>query len=729
MYRQTIIHSLLFLMILISFNNACSASLNNDAEKAFSSGKPFDLIVEYDDSAIEKAANDLRKKTANHNDDQKITNFKAKEYRSLKNRVDQSLSGRSDVTHIGSYNYLPISLKRVSSMAAINTLLAQPGVRGIYPNSKVRRATSENLALISQPQVAFVGEQGANTTVVVIDDGIDFQNTAFGDCSSPGIPSETCRVILSVDMINNPGSNNDHGTNVAAIVLQVAPSAQIAALNIFDSNGWGLESDAIAAIDWAIGNKSTYNIVAINMSFGDDTHNTSACSNDWSSAAIKRAIASGISVIAAAGNSGYTDGLPSPACAPGAISVGAVYDRSLVGARGYTTCYDKSSQADQIACFSNSASNLTLLAPGIMIDGAGINYSGTSQAAPHVAGAVAVLRSTYPNESLDEIQARMTSTGVKITDPRNNITTPRLNLLAAAKPTNDMFANRISLSAYAGSLSGTTVLASKEAGEPIVAGNVGGESLWWKWVAPQSGQLTVNPNGSGFDSLLAIYTGSQLSNLKPIASVDNTGNLASHQTNLIWEVTAGTEYVLSLDVANGAPSSFVLNWDLNTNPHANISTSITGDFNVGIGQTSYYTLSVTNNGPQAATNVITSVTAPNGSSIDSASKNCSINNNIMACNIALLPNGIVESFIFQITWNDIASSSILYSSISSDLPPNGSIFNGSIIKISSANILSTNQPSTLTTSSDSADIPALPDWGIMMFGVTILLISFRRSKK
>ena len=81
--------------------------------------------------------------------------------------------------------------------------------------------------------------------------------------------------------------------------------------------------------------------------------------------------------------------------------------------------------------FSNSADFLTLLAPGSLITAAGISMEGTSQAAPHVAGAIAVLCEAYPSESTDAITNRLTITGVPVNDPGNGITKPRLDLFIA----------------------------------------------------------------------------------------------------------------------------------------------------------------------------------------------------------------------------------------------------------------------------------------------------------
>jgi subtilisin family serine protease len=110
--------------------------------------------------------------------------------------------------------------------------------------------------------------------------------------------------------------------------------------------------------------------------------------------------------------------------------VGAVYDAN-VGRRAWTACTDDTTAADKVTCFSNSASFLTMLAPGALITAAGSTYGGTSQAAPHVAGAAAVLRAAFPGETLNQTVNRMTANGIQVTDQRNGIQKPRLNLLAA----------------------------------------------------------------------------------------------------------------------------------------------------------------------------------------------------------------------------------------------------------------------------------------------------------
>src|SRR5262249_48249712 len=157
-------------------------------------------------------------------------------------------------------------------------------------------------------------------------------------------------------------------------------------LDVFRTDGLAYTSEILAAINWCIANRSIYNIVAINLSLGGGASST-PCAQDAFAAGIASARAAGILAAGAAGNAGYTSQLAPPACVPAAVSVGAVYDAN-VGGVGYSGCQDPSTTADQVTCFSNSAPFLTLLAPGALITAGGYTMAGTSQATPHVAGAI-----------------------------------------------------------------------------------------------------------------------------------------------------------------------------------------------------------------------------------------------------------------------------------------------------------------------------------------------------
>jgi subtilisin family serine protease len=510
-----------------------------EALNILSSGQSVDLIVEYNSDDIELAAASMRKNTRHQLDDDKVLSYKKSRYKALKKVVDQA-AARTDIETLDDYAHLPMTFKRFKSKSSLYAYLAHVKVKAVYPNKTLHRLLAQSLPLINQPEVFSAGEKGSGTTVAVIDDGIDYTNAAFGSCSAPGSPAN-CRVVSSINF-GTGTTDNTHGTNVSAIVLGVAPSSKIAMINVFSGTS-AFTSDVIAGINWAITNQSLYNIVAINMSLGDGSLNTTACqSGNAFFTPVTRAKNAGISVVAAAGNEAYTNGISSPACTPGIISVGAVYDANVGGLIwGNNLCTDLNTATDKVACFSDSASMMTMWAPGAMITAAGISDGGTSQSTPHVAGAIAVIRSTYPSETLTQTQTRLTSSGVPITDSRNGIVKPRLNLLEAVRPLNDHFASRFSLSGSSGSGTGVSLLSSKEIGEPDHAGMIGAHSVWWKWKAPGTGQLSLDTHGSNFDTLLAVYSGVVVSALTAINANDNDG-FAGNNSGLLLQVQAGKEY-------------------------------------------------------------------------------------------------------------------------------------------------------------------------------------------
>src|SRR5262249_23640556 len=69
-------------------------------------------------------------------------------------------------------------------------------------------------------------------------------------------------------------------------------------------------------------------------------------------------------------------------------------------------------------------------------------------------------------------------------------------------PANDNFPNRPVISGSSATATGSNVNATKEAGEPNIAGNAGGKSVWWTWTAPVSGSAKVSTAGSNFDTTL-----------------------------------------------------------------------------------------------------------------------------------------------------------------------------------------------------------------------------------
>src|SRR5258706_4971247 len=89
-------------------------------------------------------------------------------------------------------------------------------------------------------------------------------------------------------------------------------------------------------------------------------------------------------------------------------------------------------------------------------------------------------------------------------------------------PPNDNFANRIQLGGLNNVVFGSNVGATLEPGEPEHSAGLGGASVWWSWNCPTSGTFVVTTWGSSFDTLLAVYFGSVLTNLAPVAENDDT---------------------------------------------------------------------------------------------------------------------------------------------------------------------------------------------------------------
>ncbi len=496
-------------------------------------GTSQDFIVVYDDSATQNEAQILALGMGLALHHSSIIEHKAARYAEKKQEI-HSVFGSHEATVLKDYSHLPLSFVRFHSRDALDKLLADPGVVGVYEDTVERLALAESLPLIGQPQVAAQGNLGDGTSVAVLDTGVNYTGSAFGSCTSPGVPA-SCKVVYARDFATSDGQldDNGHGTNVAGIVLGVAPGTKIVALDVFKPTGLASGSDIFDAMNWVIANKNTYNLVAMNLSLGSGQLTSPVTSGSYT-VVVNQARAAGILIVAAAGNDGYTDALGSPAAYSGVVSVGAVFDSQMGQYRwnqnGFS-CTNATTAADKVTCFSNSASFLTLLAPGTWISAAGVTMSGTSQAAPHVAGAVAVLRAAFPNETLNQIVARLTN-GVMVTDSRNGITKPRLNLqMAIGVTTSCNYAisetsKSFGLNSSTGSIAVTT-----------------GAGCAWS-AASSASWLTVTSGNSGSGNGTVNYALSENSNTS-----SRTGTLT----------VAGKTYTVTQSGSVGAAENILLN--------------------------------------------------------------------------------------------------------------------------------------------------------------------------
>jgi len=122
---------------------------------------------------------------------------------------------------------------------------------------------------------------------------------------------------------------------------------------------------------------------------------------------------------------------------------------------------------------------------------------------------------------------------------------------------NDAFANCLVITGLTGSVSGTTRGTTRQTGEPNHAGVAGAGSIWYCWTAPVSGPCTFDTIGSSFDTLLAIYTGTAVNALAPIASDNNSGSNGT--SRVTFNAVSNTTYRIAVDGA-GAEGIVKLSW-------------------------------------------------------------------------------------------------------------------------------------------------------------------------
>jgi subtilisin family serine protease len=365
-------------------------------------------------------------------DSEDAIDARAAKYNELKQSVISTAQGKNVSTE-DLYSHLPIIKISVKNLKELLAIANDQSVQSISEDVQFTFKATANLNLIRHPEAMQTGFAGAGTSVAVLDTGLDYKRAAFGPCTAPATPADTCRVVHVQDFARADNTLDDsvlHGTNVAGIVATVAPGTKLIGLDVFDGDG-AYTSDIVNAINWVVANKAKYNIAAMNMSFGSTGF--SNCTTGSMAAAIATARSAGILSAVASGNSGSTT-LDYPACSPYALSVGAVYDTNI-GTVDWGCSAKDVSAPDKITCFSCTSSDLKIAAPGVKIVAAGITMTGTSQATPHVAGSIAVLKSAFPSETPDKIQERLTSTGKPITLPKfPNVSVPRLDLAAALGP-------------------------------------------------------------------------------------------------------------------------------------------------------------------------------------------------------------------------------------------------------------------------------------------------------
>jgi subtilisin len=249
--------------------------------------------------------------------------------------------------------------------------------------------------------------QASNAAVAVIDTGVDLGHPDLNAVSGKNCTTSRKNALASDD--------NGHGTHVAGTigaendgggVVGVAPGTRIYAVKVLNASGQGTWSQVVCGIDWVTQKARTLNIKVANMSLAGFGLADGLCGNligDALNRAICRSTAAGVTYVAAAGNSGEDFSFSVPAAYPEVLTVTAMSDSDgAAGAAGGDPSCRTGESDDRYASFSNFADPTDsggqahmVAAPGVCIDstwlGGGYRTaSGTSMAAPHATGTVAL---------------------------------------------------------------------------------------------------------------------------------------------------------------------------------------------------------------------------------------------------------------------------------------------------------------------------------------------------
>ncbi|HWH08641.1 MAG TPA: S8 family serine peptidase [Candidatus Thermoplasmatota archaeon] len=309
--------------------------------------------------------------------------------------------------------------------------------------------------------------------------------------------------------------------------------------------------------------------------------------------AIQYAHDRGVIHIAAAGNSG-----PCTNC----VSEPWKSKASIVTIVASTT------QSDGQSSFSSEGAEIDVAAPGsdILSTTSGTtgygSLSGTSMATPHVAGVAALLKAVNPSWTFSQVDGQLKSTAVDLgpAGHDHDFGYGRINAAAAvgggtttyqcndgldndgdglvdlndpgcssstdndetnsstscSGPANNCFASPTSVAAGGGSTSQSTTGATLETGEPRPCASIGG-TVWFTWTPTASGTATIDTMGSGYDTALAVYTGSSLGGLTTVGCNDDISS-SDLDSRVSFTATAGVTYRIQAGGYNGATGSLTL---------------------------------------------------------------------------------------------------------------------------------------------------------------------------
>ncbi len=355
----------------------------------------------------------------------------------------------------------------------------------------------------------------------------------------------------------DPSDVKGHGSHVAGIigatgnngtlVTGVAWRVQLMPIRCGTASGFFASSDFAAAIDYAI----SHGAHIMNASLFTDTYSLADLT------VLTAAREAGVILVVAAGNENVNVDAKNRYY-PGSYALDNIV---TVGS---------SNRRDVLSSFSNYGAAVDLVAPGEAISSlnyatttSAISFSGTSMASPLVAGSLALLKARFPADTYRQLINRLLRTVDQLPAYAGKAQTGgRLNLLAAvtstdSRPFNDDFSTRARVVGSALAIRSNNTGATAEPGEPAHSTLSATATLWWEWIAPATGPVTLDTVGSSYDTVLAVYTGTSLASLTPVAANDNNGALPT--SRLTFSAQAGTTYQFAVGAKSAATGLTLLN--------------------------------------------------------------------------------------------------------------------------------------------------------------------------
>lgn len=340
-----------------------------------------------------------------------------------------------------------------SDAETLRQIARDPRVAGLQPDRALR--TGKLAAAPTASQVvgatkahALYGVSGSGVRIAVLDSGVD---NGHADLAGR-IVAQACFSQGGCPGGGKQGGSaqdaNGHGTHVASVLvgagkvapMGIAPEAKLVAVRVFGANGSGPTSDMLAGLDWLIGQATALNVRVLNLSLGSQEVFGGPCdkADPVTAKALKILAAKGVAVFVAAGNDGALGAISTPACISTALAVGATYAGNY-GAQGFgALCSDATTGASKMACFSNRSKQVTVVAPGAFLVGAGLGggtatMAGTSQATPVAAGVGALLAGCNPKLTPAQIGAILRKSGKPIFDAATGLQLSLVQAGAAAQ--------------------------------------------------------------------------------------------------------------------------------------------------------------------------------------------------------------------------------------------------------------------------------------------------------